>query len=592
MNKSVLEVSIGQATDRGVKAVNQDFHAAHVPDCHLLKSKGVVVALADGISSSNVSHEASATSVQSFINDYFSTSEAWSVKTSGLRVLEATNSWLHVQARRNLRSYDPNLGYVCTFNALVIKSRTIHIFHVGDSRVYHLHPKHIHADSNQFDQDHSDGLELLTADHRFYTSEEHSYLTRALGMDTQLEVDYHAQTIDTGDIFINATDGIYEFVSEDFIVETIERYRHDLNFAAQTILKQAQDNDSDDNLTIQIIRIDKVQDQTTEDVHQQVTELPFPPNLKAREEFDGYRILRPLHTSPRSHVYLAQDIESGTQVILKTPSGELRDNTAYLERFLLEDWVARRIDNPHVVRPGPSNRPKNYLYLTTEYIQGQTLDQWMRDHPEPDLETVRNILEQAARGVQAFHRLEMLHQDLKPDNLMMEPDGTVRVLDFGSTRVAGIIEIESPLERQNLLGTAQYSAPEYFLGGLGSTESDVYALGVITYEMLTGKLPYGSDVARIRKAKDLNKLHYVPVRQHGRVIPIWVDEAIRKAVHPQRSKRYSEPSEFIYDLRNPNADYLRKSRAPVAERNPVVFWQGVSSALFIVVLYLLYQQTR
>ena len=163
---------------------------------------------------------------------------------------------------------------------------------------------------------------------------------------------------------------------------------------------------------------------------------------------------------------------------------------------LFNDWIARRIDSPYVVRPGPSHRVRNFIYVTTEYIEGQTLDQWMRDHPEPTLEQVREIMEQAARGVQAFHRLEMLHQDLKPDNLMIGNDGTVRILDFGSTQVAGITEIDTPLERLTLLGTAQYSAPEYFLGAQGSTESDVYALGAITYELLTGRLPYGSDVAR------------------------------------------------------------------------------------------------
>ena len=131
-----LKVSTGQCSDKGVKAINQDFHAVHTPTLPLLESKGVAMALADGISSSNVSHDASATAVQSFLSDYFSTSEAWTVKTSGLRVLKATNSWLHAQARRNLRSYDPNKGYVCTFNGLVIKSRTAHIFHAPQRSLF------------------------------------------------------------------------------------------------------------------------------------------------------------------------------------------------------------------------------------------------------------------------------------------------------------------------------------------------------------------------------------------------------------------------------------------------------------------------
>ncbi|MEK9766964.1 MAG: serine/threonine-protein kinase, partial [Thalassolituus sp.] len=273
-----------------------------------------------------------------------------------------------------------------------------------------------------------------------------------------------------------------------------------------------------------------------------------------------------------------------------TPSGELRNNTAYLERFLLEDWIARRIDNDHVVRPGAADRPRNFLYITTEYIEGQTLDQWMRDNPTPSLEEVRGILEQVVKGVQAFHRLEMLHQDLKPDNILIGNDGVIRIIDFGSTKVAGIAEIDSPLERLNLLGTAQYSAPEYFLGAAGSTESDVYALGVIAYEMFTGRLPYGMDVARIEKPKDRSKLRYVPIRDTGRTIPDWADEAIRKATHPVRTKRYQEPAEFIYELRHPNTKYLQKSRPPIIERDPVKFWQTVSFTLFLGLIFMLYER--
>lgn len=570
-----LSVSIGQCSDKGIKPVNQDFHGAHIPQGNLLQSKGIAIALADGISSSSVSQEASATAVQSFLSDYYCTSEAWSVKTSGQRVLEATNSWLNAQARRNLRAYDPNKGYVCTFSAMVIKSRTAHVFHVGDSRIYRVQ---------------GNDLEQLTHDHRFYASENQSYLTRAMGMDTQLEIDYRSFSIEPGETFILATDGIYEFVSSRFITTTISEYADNLNQAARVILNKAREHDSDDNLTIQILRIDHLQEQNQEELHRQMTELPFPPELSPRNEFDGYSILRKVHSSPRSHVFLALDNTNSTNVILKTPSGELRDDTAYLERFLLEEWIARRLDNDHIVRSGPADRAKNYLYITTEYIEGQTLTQWMRDNPQPSLEQVRVIIEQVAKGLQAFHRLEMLHQDIKPDNVLIGDDGVVRLIDFGSVKIAGIAEIDSPLERLSLLGTAQYSAPEYFLGEEGSTESDIYALGAITYEMLCGKLPYGSEVARINSKLGLKKLRYTSIRDSGRTIPVWADEAIKKAIHPVRSQRYREPAEFIYELRNPNNKYLLKNRPPIMERDPVKMWQGISLVLALTVMILLFER--
>ena len=152
-------------------------------------------------------------------------------------------------------------------------------------------------------------------------------------------------------------------------------------------------------------------------------ELPLPPLLEARAVFDGYRIVRELHGSSRSHIYLAVDIETDAVVTIKIPSIDLRDDPAYLKRFMMEEWVARRIDSPHVLKPCLLQRKRNFLYVATEYIDGQTLTQWMIDNPKPNLETVRGIVEQIAKGLRAFHRKEMLHQDIRPDNIMIDTTG-------------------------------------------------------------------------------------------------------------------------------------------------------------------------
>ena len=128
-----LKISIGQHSDKGRKESNQDFHGAMIPRQPLLGSKGIAVALADGISSSPVSRVAAESAVKGFLTYYYCTSDAWSVKTSAQRVIAATNSWLHSQTRRSRYSYDLDKGYVCTMSAMVIKAATAHLFHVGDS---------------------------------------------------------------------------------------------------------------------------------------------------------------------------------------------------------------------------------------------------------------------------------------------------------------------------------------------------------------------------------------------------------------------------------------------------------------------------
>ncbi len=304
-------------------------------------------------------------------------------------------------------------------------------------------------------------------------------------------------------------------------------------------------------------------------------------------DFDGYEIVREVHNSSRSHVYLAVDQGTGQQVILKVPSVDLRDNAEYLERFLMEEWVARRVHDAHLLKPCEQTRKRNYLYIVTEFVQGQTLNQWMIDNPRPDLEAVRNIIEQIAKGLQALHRQEMLHQDLRPNNIMIDTTGTVKIIDFGSVRVAGVAEIASAGERQHILGTAQYTAPEYFLGEPGTTRSDLFSLGVIAYQMLSGRLPYGAQVARATTRAAQRRLVYQSVLDDKRTIPAWIDGAIRKAVHPSPYKRHDELSEFVYDLRHPNPTFVNKYRPPLMERNPLLFWKGLSLTLFIAIVFLL-----
>ena len=569
---SPLKISVGQHSDKGRKELNQDFYGVYIPPEPLLSAKGLAIALADGISSSAVSQIASEAAVTGFLEDYFCTSEAWSVKKSAQQVLMASNSWLYSQTRQSEHRYDADKGYVCTLSALVIKSTTAHILHVGDARVYRLR---------------GNTLEQLTKDHRLWVSQDKSHLSRALGMAQDLEIDYHALQIEQGDIFLLVTDGVYEYVVPDLIITLIRENAHDLDKAAREIVAQAYLQGSRDNLTAQVVRIEALPSQHAHEVYQQLTELPFPPALEARMNFDGYQIIREIHASSRSYVYLALDSETHEQVVIKTPSVDLRGDPAYLERFLLEEWIARRINSAHVLKPCSQTRKRHYFYIVTEFIDGQTLTQWMTDHPKPDVETVRGIVEQIAKGMQAFHRMEMLHQDLRPENIMIDSNGTVKIIDFGSTRVAGLMEIDTPIEHNNLLGTAQYTAPEYFLGENGTSRSDMFSLGVIAYQMLSGKLPYGAQVAKSRTKAAQNKLRYDSVLDDEREIPVWIDDALRKVLHPNPYKRYEELSEFVYDLRHPNQAFLNKTRPPLMERNPVLFWKSMSFILAVIVVMLL-----
>ena len=572
--KRSLTIKIGQYSSAGLKPINQDSHGFKIPEARALDRKGIALAISDGISSSDVSQLASAAAVQGFLSDYFCTSEAWSVKTSTQKVLQALNTWLYAQSHHNQLTGNMDRGYVCTFSALILKSSTAYVFHTGDSRIYRMS---------------EESWEQLTNDHRYQTSASQSYLTRALGMEPHLEFDFRSLAIRLNDIFVLATDGVYEYITQADIKAQLTTH-DDFDLVAKNLAELALERGSSDNLTIQIAQVTHLPNLSDTETLQQVEELPFPPELLPRSVFDGYEILRQLYVSPRSHVYLVKDIETQQTAVLKTPSIDKKEDKQYLERFLLEEWIARRITSAHVLKPLEHQRRPAYLYVVSEYVEGITLAQWMRDKPKPQLDEVRNIAQQIARGLRAFHRLEMLHQDLKPENIMIDKHGTVKIIDFGSTYVAGLTHTDLSDEQWAILGTAQYTAPEYFLGHAANASADVFSLGVIVYQLLTGRLPYGVDIIKTRTVKDQSRLTLQPINQlsDSPMIPHWVDDAIKKALSIDPQKRYQDADEFIYDLKQPNKAFMAQSRQPLLQRNPLKFWQSTTAILAVVCMLMSY----
>lgn len=562
-----LRLSLGQHSAPGRHGGNQDFHGALLPGPALRHAKGVVVALADGIGSSPVSQVASAMAVKGFIDDYYATSETWSTRRSAQRVLGATNAWLHAQTQRSDARFDKDRGYVCTFSALIFKGREAHLLHVGDSRIYRLHRQ---------------ALEPLTEDHRVHGHAAESYLGRALGVGAQVDIDYARHPLEVGEVYLLATDGAYSHLGAEDVHRALQQFPQDLDAAAAALVQAAQSRGSTDDATLQIVRIDALPEEDAPGLALQQQALA--PALAPRAVFEGCTIVRELHASPRSHVYLATDRRSGQALTLKIPSVEVHAQPDHLDRLLREEWIARRLDSPHTLRAWSLPSPRQHLCVALEYVEGQTLAQWMADHPAPDLDSVRGIVAQIAKGLHAFHRKEMLHQDLRPHNVMLDRTGTVKLIDYGSAHVAGLAEHRADGRAQALVGSLQYTAPEYFVGGAGSPASDLFALAVITYQMLTQQLPYGLAVTQLRSPGDLRRLRYTPVRHLRPDLPPWLDAVLHKALHPQPGKRQESVTELVQDLYNPRAEFHRRQNLPLIERDPVLLWQVLTLVLGLALL--------
>ncbi|RYD34772.1 MAG: bifunctional protein-serine/threonine kinase/phosphatase, partial [Verrucomicrobiaceae bacterium] len=410
-----IELATGLFTSAGPKPRNEDCLGIHIPDAALLPTKGIVACIADGVSAASAGKEAAESAVLGFITDYYETPESWEVKTAGQRVLTALNRWLFSQGQ-GFRAAEK--GCVTTFTAIVLKSRTAHVFHIGDSRLYRYRDNE---------------LEQITRDHSSQVSEETCYLTRALGLTASPRIDYHTFPMEAGDRFLLTTDGIHGELPRHEI-ELLVRGNPDPQTCADLLGKAAER--APDNRSCILLAITSLPDSDKDDVFRQLSALPIPPDLLPGQSIDGLQVERLISATKNSQLYLVSDMDDGNRtLVLKTPSVSFEDDPLYLERFALEEWIGLRTDSPHLAKVIRRKRPRRFLYYVMESIDGTTLGRWSEANPSPPVETVVEIVGQIVEGVRALHRRDTLHQDLKPDNLLLDRAGKVRIIDYGSCRV-------------------------------------------------------------------------------------------------------------------------------------------------------------
>ncbi|WP_261844414.1 bifunctional protein-serine/threonine kinase/phosphatase [Aliamphritea ceti] len=567
-----LLVSFGGYSSAGVKAVNQDAFAAAFPDNSSRPYKGAAAAIADGVSSCTDAAIASHTSVTSFMQDYFSTPDSWSVKQSSARVLNALNSWLY----QHKAAEQPSL--LTTFAAVIIKSTTLYTLHVGDSRISHIR---------------NGRLEQLSEDHQ-HTELQHTYLARALGADPHLKVDFSCQSLQAGDLILLTTDGVHEYLDNSEISQIIQQHSQPESFTAsqlediaRILVKTALQQGSKDNLTALLVSVTQLPDITQKEAQQAFSHLPIPPALNIGQKIDHYQVLDIVFSGTRSHMYKVKNLHDGQSYVLKSPSLNFADDPHYLQGFIREEWTGQTVQQAHLMRTYAAP-DKPFLYYIGEHIEGLNLRQWMDQHPFPTIHEVRQILRQTISGLRALQRQGIIHQDLKPENIMINQDGQVKIIDYGTVQIAGVNELYSPLTKSVPQGSVGYTAPEYLLGQSGSSRSDLFSLAIISYEMLTGKHPYSQLQKADNQLRQYSQLSYTPARQHRPDLPAWIEACLQKALKPDPAERHQALSEFLHDFSTPNLQLVSQlEQQPLLSRNPLLFWQALSGVLLFTNFVLL-----
>jgi serine/threonine protein phosphatase PrpC len=550
-----LKASVGFISRAGPRPRNEDFVAAvfgaQLPE----PRREIVAAIADGIGGAKGGRVAAETAVRGFLDGFWDLPETMEVQRAAARIVNALNGWIH-----SLSHQDPELaGMGCTFTALVLRGRVAHLLHVGDTRAYRLR---------------GDRLACLTVDHVREDAPGRSHtLYRALGIEAELRLDYATQPVALHDRFLLCSDGLYGFLTDESIADIL-RQRSAPEDTAKALVAAALNSGGSDNCTALVLDVVGLPSAKSADIGSAIMQLPLIPVPLGGETIDGFVLKVLLSDGRYSRLFGAVDeVESG-EVALKFPKPQVATVATYHAAFVREAWVGTRVNSLWIARiiELPPGR-QTCLYTVMPLYQGELLETRLARRPSIGLEEGRNIAVRLARGAAALHRAGIIHRDIKPDNVILESEGSLKLLDLGVVRVPGLEDFPP----EGIPGTPAYMAPEMLGGEAGNEATDIYALGITMFRAFTGEFPYGNLDATGPPRRDRPK-ELCALRPD---LPAWLQAILARAIAADPAERLHDMNEFALEMEAGPVRAAAAVRRPLTlyERHPLQFWQGVAALL-------------
>lgn len=567
-----LNIATGFASDIGRRDDNQDFGALCLDEAR--GHHGAVAAIADGVGGGGAKggRVAAELAVRTFIDDYLGQSDLLSPRKTAARALESINHWLYREGTKN----DALKGMSCAFTGIVIKGRRLHVFHIGDTRLWRLR----------------DGvLTQLTRDHKPDGAEQTNFITRAVGREEAVRIDYLVFDVAPHDRLLLTTDGVHQHLTPVQIGAVLEQ-RRSPDETAQRLVGGALANHGDDNTTALVIDIVDLAPATVDDLTAAIAELPLIDPPKPGDIVDGFRMERMLADGLYSRVFRARDIREnrpGLQsVLLKFPKPDtIGAEAAARSAFMREAWVAQRVNHiwiGSVLTLAPGRQ--TCLYIAQPFYVGETLERRLKRAPRVGLEEGVSIATRLAKAIGSLHRAGIIHRDIKPENIILLSDGGLKLVDLGVARIPGMQK-----DHVFVPGTPSYKAPEQFetrnkAAAPGDERSDIFALGVTLYRMFTGgAYPYGE--IEPGQTPRFNRPERLVAKR--RDLPAWLDSLIVQAIAPDPADRFHDGFEMAFKLETgafgAEPDFAR--RHSWVGRNQTGIWRGVSAVLFAIAAGLL-----
>jgi serine/threonine protein phosphatase PrpC len=569
-----FDVDIGHATDRGPRPLNEDFGAAmRYPQGE--ESLGVIAAIADGVAAGGEGRMAAQTSVMSLIEDFFAAPATWDTTVVLDRIIGAHNSWLAAHNRRG------TAAAMSTLTAVALRGQTWTLAHVGDTRAYLLRGSS--SGSPEIRE-----CRRLTHDHALEHPDLRSHLTRAMGLDDAVRIDYLQGDLHLGDSFVLLSDGVWGKLPEARIAALAAQ--GSAQQASAALVQAALAAGTQDNASALVVRVLGLMRAGLQDAVSRSRQLPVPRRMKVGDAIDGHVVTALVADTGVHLLYQVRDVASAALKALKTLHPSRASDPQERAMLAHEAWLGERVgerlgtgaDNGFVRLYSVPTATE--FYLLFDWHSGQTLER-LRAQRGPAGVTVAEVVAwglTAARSLGSLHRLGVVHRDVKPANLHLGDDGQLRLLDLG----VALSGNETAEQRDLHAGTPSYMNPELWDGAPADAGSDLFALGVTLYQLLTGHLPYGEiePYQRMRYRRDAK-----PPSRLRPDVPIWLDRIVLKAVGRDARQRFETAEELVLALeRGASRPLSAVPNTPMLARDPTALWKIALGASVLFNLLLMY----
>jgi serine/threonine-protein kinase len=544
-----MELTYGELSSAGtVRPKNEDYVGFWQPESlDEKRARGAIAVLADGVGGQGRGDLASRLAVEECLKVFREAKGDVSPQQLLTQVFNAANITVFNKSSEN----PADKRMATTLAVAIFRNDHVTVGNVGDTRVY-LARK---AEIKQVSTDHSyvamqRKFGLISEDEA-KRSDNRYILTRSVGQEPVIRVDIEDVAVQKGDHIILCSDGLHSCVADGEICDIVGRYAPAA--ACRQLVALAEQRGTDDNVSAQVVQIEEIEAvgyYRGVPMFHKPTEQAVTGEVEAGQLLDDrFFIHEMISRSGMASIYRATDRQTKQMVAVKVPYMQFESDPGFFSRFTREEEIGLKLQHPSILKFIPVEK-KSRPYIVTEYLRGYTLAHLLNSIRPMPVSDALKLASHICDALAYLHSVGVVHRDLKPQNIMMCYDGTIRLMDFGIARAEGRRITYTGFTPA--LGTPDYMAPEQVKGKRGDARTDIYSLGAMLYEMLTGHTPFeGETPLIIMNARVVGDP--VAPRKYEPNLPPEVEEIVLHAMERDPANRYRSAAEMKMETDDPDS---------------------------------------